>query len=125
MTLLTGSDMSVIISGQKRKTYSNNSSYSYSGIGPKERALFSNRSAFRLMERMLGCSVLNCLCILSIFVLILAKRVSDRVGGAQRRVIEARVAESKFFVPSMETGPTKDTIWLKAGFCFTRSLFLC
>ena len=39
VTLLTGSDMSVINSGPKRKNYSDHSSYSYSGIGPKERAL--------------------------------------------------------------------------------------
>ena len=39
VTLLTGSDMSVINSGPKRKDYSDHSSYSYSGIGPKERAL--------------------------------------------------------------------------------------
>ena len=38
MTLLTGSDMSVINSGPKRKDYSDHSSYSYPGIGPKERA---------------------------------------------------------------------------------------
>ena len=36
VTLLTGSDMSVINSGPKRKNYSDHSSYSYSGIGPKE-----------------------------------------------------------------------------------------
>ena len=39
VTLLTGSDMSVINSGPKRKDYSDHSSYSYSRIGPKERAL--------------------------------------------------------------------------------------
>ena len=40
VTLLTGSDMSVLInSGPKRKDYSDHSSYFYSGIGPKERAL--------------------------------------------------------------------------------------
>ena len=37
--MLTGSDMSVINSGLKRKSYSNNSNYSHSGIGPKEHAL--------------------------------------------------------------------------------------
>ena len=31
--------MSVINSGPKRKNYSDHSNYSYSGIGPKERAL--------------------------------------------------------------------------------------
>ena len=36
---ITGSDMSVINSGPKRKNYFDHSSYSYSGIGPKERAL--------------------------------------------------------------------------------------
>ena len=36
VTLLTGSDMSVINSGPKRKNYSDHSRYSYSGIGPKE-----------------------------------------------------------------------------------------
>ena len=39
MTLLTGSDMSVINSGPKRKNYSDHSSYSYSGIGLKRCAL--------------------------------------------------------------------------------------
>ena len=39
--LLTGSDMSVINSGPKRKNYSDHSGYSYSGIGPKERAINS------------------------------------------------------------------------------------
>ena len=39
VTLLTGFDMSVINSGPKRKDYSDHSSYSYSGIGPKERAI--------------------------------------------------------------------------------------
>ena len=39
MTLLTGSDTSVINSDTKKKNYSDHSSYSYSGIDPKERAL--------------------------------------------------------------------------------------
>ena len=39
VTLLTGSDMSVINSGPKRKNYSDHSSYSYSGIGPQKRVL--------------------------------------------------------------------------------------
>ena len=42
VTLLTGSDMSVIKSGLKRKNYSD-SSYSYSGIGPKEYAQESDK----------------------------------------------------------------------------------
>ena len=42
MALLTGSDMSVINSDPKKKNYSDHSSYSYSGIGPKERALNYN-----------------------------------------------------------------------------------
>ena len=39
--LLTGSDMSVINSGPKRNNYSDHSSYSYSGIGPKNAPLIS------------------------------------------------------------------------------------
>ena len=35
VTLLTGSDMSVMNSGPKRKDYSDHSSYSYPGIGPQ------------------------------------------------------------------------------------------
>ena len=42
--LLTGSDMSVINSGPKRNNYSDHSSYSYSGIGPKERTF--NKPSF-------------------------------------------------------------------------------
>ena len=48
MALLTGSDMSVINSGPKRKNYSDHSSYSYSRIGPKERALISLHAAARI-----------------------------------------------------------------------------
>ena len=39
VTLLTGSNMSVINSGPKRENYSDYSSYSYSMIGPKEHTL--------------------------------------------------------------------------------------
>ena len=41
VTLLTGFDMSVINSDPKRKNYSDHSSYSYSGLSPKERSLNS------------------------------------------------------------------------------------
>ena len=54
-TLLTGSDMFVINSGPKRKDYSDHSSYSYSGIGPKERAL---RFSFPLLFVLLSLLVL-------------------------------------------------------------------
>ena len=55
VTLLTGSDMSVINSGPKRKDYSDQSSYSYSGIGPKERALTEFHFTVNTQE---GCSTL-------------------------------------------------------------------